>query len=125
GIQTGRNKTDGAIYESELFNQIKKINPSLTDHAITQGIEELMNSPNNQTAFNHLRNGLKITIQGENKQVKFIDFDNPQQNKFSYFPYLRIRTKQNNYLEPDLILFINYLPVVILEFKDPFRAGRN
>ncbi|CFW92686.1 Putative type-1 restriction enzyme [endosymbiont DhMRE of Dentiscutata heterogama] len=125
GIQTGRNKTDGAIYESELFNQIKKINPSLTDHAITQGIEELLNSPNNQTAFNYLRNGLKITIQGENKQVKFIDFDNPQQNKFSYFPYLRIRTKQNNYLEPDLILFINYLPVVILEFKDPFRAGRN
>jgi len=97
----------------------------LTDHAIIQGIEELLNSPNNQTAFNYLRNGLKINIQGENKQVNFIDFDNPQQNKFSYFPWLRIRAKHNNYLEPDLILFINYLPVVILEFKDQTRAGRN
>jgi type I restriction enzyme R subunit len=85
----------------------------------------LLNAPDNQTAFNFLRNGLKITIQGENKQVNFIDFDNPQQNRFSYVPYLRIRAKQNNFLEPDLILFVNYLPVVVLEFKDQFRAGRN
>jgi type I site-specific restriction-modification system R (restriction) subunit len=108
-----------------LLNQIKKINPSLTDLAIMQGIKELLNSPDNQTAFNYLKNGLKITIQGENKQVNFIDFDHIQQNKFSYFPYLRIRTKHDNYFEPDLILFINYLPVVVFEFKDQIRAGRD
>ncbi|MCE8163719.1 MAG: HsdR family type I site-specific deoxyribonuclease [Candidatus Moeniiplasma glomeromycotorum] len=124
-LQYGRGeKTHNAIYESKLFPQIKKINPQLTDSAIMKGIEELFNSNDNQTAFNYLRNGLIISIQGENKKVKFIDFDNPQQNKFSYFPQLRILTKYNNYLEPDLILFINYLPVVVLEFKDQVRAGR-
>ena len=90
-----------------------------------KGIEELLNSKDKQEAFNRLRNGLIINIQGENKPVNFIDFANPQQNRFSYFPHLRIRTKQNNYLEPDLILFINYLPVVVFEFKDQTRAGRN
>ncbi len=124
-LQYGRGeKTHTAIYESKLFPQIKKINPQLTDSAIMKGIEELFNSKDNQEAFNYLRNGLIINIQGENKQVKFIDFANLQQNKFSYFPQLRIRTKYNNYLEPDLILFINYLPVVVLEFKDQVRAGR-
>jgi len=125
GIQTGRNKTQGAIYDSELFSQIKKINPSLTDRAIMQGIEELLKSPDNETTFKALRHGLKITIQGENKQINFIDFSEPQKNKFSYFPWLKIRTKHDNYLEPDLILFINYLPIIIFEFKDQTRAGRD
>ncbi|MCE8159091.1 MAG: type I restriction endonuclease subunit R [Candidatus Moeniiplasma glomeromycotorum] len=124
-LQYGRGeKTHTAIYESKLFPQIKKINPYLADNAIMKGIEELFSSKDNQEAFNYLRNGIIINIQGENKKVKFIDFDNPQQNKFSYFPQLRIRTKHNNYLEPDLILFINYLPVVVFEFKDQVRAGR-
>jgi type I restriction enzyme R subunit len=125
-LQYGRGeKTHTAIYESKLFPQIRKINPQCTDSAIMKGIEALFNnSKDNQEAFNYLRNGIIINIQGENKKVKFIDFDNPQQNKFSYFPQLRIRTKHDNYWEPDLILFINYLPVVVLEFKDQTRAGR-
>ncbi|CAH1755738.1 9166_t:CDS:2 [Entrophospora sp. SA101] len=124
-LQYGRGeKTHTAIYESKLFPQIKKNNPQLTDSAIMKGIEELLNSKDSQEAFNYLRNGITINIQGENKKVKFIDFDNPQKNKFSYFPQLRIRTKHDNYFEPDLILFVNYLPIVVLEFKDQVRAGR-
>ncbi|WP_147409548.1 type I restriction endonuclease [endosymbiont GvMRE of Glomus versiforme] len=119
GIQTGRDKTDGAIYESELFKQIRKINPSLNDSYIMKGIEELLNSQDHKIAFNYLRNGLKINIQGESKQVNFIDFNNPQKNKFSYFPWLNIRSRHGKLLEPDLILFINYLPVVVFEFKGP------
>lgn len=77
GIQFGRNKTDQAIYESELFTQIKKNNPYLTDSAIMKGIEDLLNSKSNQEAFNYLCNGIKINVQGENKQVNFINFANP------------------------------------------------
>src|SRR4051812_42741949 len=72
-LQYGRGeKTHTAIYESKLFPQIKKINPQRTDSAIMKGIEALFNSKDNQEAFNYLRNGIIINIQGENKQVKFI-----------------------------------------------------
>lgn len=67
-------KTHTAIYESKLFTQIKKINPYLADNAIIKGIEDLFNNKDNQEAFNYLRNGLKINIQGENKQVIFKDY---------------------------------------------------
>ena len=69
GIQFGRNKTDGAIYESELFNQIKKINPYLAVNYIAKGIEELLNS-SKEEAFNYMRNGIKVIFKEKaNKSI--------------------------------------------------------
>jgi hypothetical protein len=74
-LRCGRGeKTNGAIYESKLLPQIRKINPMLGDNAIMRGIESLLNSRDNQEAFNYLCFGIKVNINGENKQVNFIDF---------------------------------------------------
>ena len=127
-LQYGRGeKTNSAIYESKLFPQIKKINPYLTDNAIMQGINELLASKDETEVFKYLCSGIKVISQGENKHVQFIDFSpaNISKNKFSYFRELPIRNQYNTCFRPDLILFINYLPVVVFEFKDQFQAGLN
>jgi type I site-specific restriction-modification system R (restriction) subunit len=110
---------------SELFQQLKKINRNLNDSEISQGIDKLLSDKNHTAIFTSL---LKITsfttTSGEKKFIKFIDFEELDNNYFSYVSWggvsregLQIISQNNKPLEPDLILFINHLPLVICEFK--------
>lgn len=51
--------------------------------------------------------------------VKLIDFDNPDNNEFLVVDQYSVKGREEKGIRPDLILFINGLPLVLIECKSP------
>lgn len=67
---------------------------------------------------------LEFTVtQGVNAKpqtVKFIDFDNPDNNDYLIANQFEVQ-RVNNVCFPDIVIFINGIPVVVIEAKSPFK----
>ena len=74
-------------------------------------------------AYGWMVDGLNfIDSDGENKHVELIDFDNPSNNVFKVVNQLVIEYTNNGKSEtrrPDVVLFVNGLPLCIVELKNP------
>jgi type I restriction enzyme R subunit len=56
-------------------------------------------------------------------RARLIDFDNPANNDFLLVRQLTIQGPSEKTIRPDLILYINGLPLVVVELKDPANAA--
>lgn len=69
-----------------------------------------------------LTEGIDVTYKGKDRiitdKVKLIDFDHPDKNYFYVVSQFTIIEGQNN-RRPDLLVFINGLPLGIIELKNP------
>jgi type I restriction enzyme R subunit len=62
--------------------------------------------------------------------VKLIDFDNPENNQFLVTDSLPKRTSfevqgHGRSIEPDILVFVNGIPLVVVEAKDPTMTGKD
>lgn len=75
----------------------------------------------NYRLYQQIRNGIKIDIVKNGKSdfeiVKLIDFDNPENNTFTAVSQMWIQGKVY-YRRPDIIVFVNGLPLVFIELKN-------
>jgi len=55
--------------------------------------------------------------------ARLIDFDNPANNDFLVVRQLSVVGPNGKVIRPDLILFVNGLPLVVIELKDPANAA--
>ena len=71
--------------------------------------------------FKMIRNNKKIDVIKNGKKdfgfVKFIDFDNVENNTFTAVSQMWIQGRYN-YRRPDIILFVNGFPLVFIELKN-------
>lgn len=126
--------------ESVFKQSVKSINTTsddqkwLTDEQLEDLYEEVLDpSGNNLLEKNRnllhflLRDGeWKPTVDeneltGEqNPEVILIDFDHPERNRFIAINQFRIDTpgKGKGHIRPDIVLFVNGLPLVVIECKD-------
>lgn len=120
----------------EYFLQsIKAINttngkPWLTDSQLQDIYDEITEHSNknllevNKEIFQLLLNGTSVDkneLTGEEyPKVQFIDFKNPENNSFIAINQFRINTPgtPKGFIIPDIVLFINGLPLVVVECKD-------
>ena len=52
--------------------------------------------------------------------VKFIDFEQPERNDFLAISQFRVdRPGTSNFIQPDIVLFVNGIPLVVVECKNP------
>ena len=117
------------LYEEILFPCLKRINKDLPEDAINEAIYKLKNFESgsllqkNMIFTDCMQNGVpvKYFVKGEEKSdlVYLIDFENIDNNDF-------IVSNQWTFIEnaekrPDIILFINGLPLVVIELKSPSR----
>lgn len=78
----------------------------------------------NETATQHLLSGGKVEgLHGKNVSINLIDFDHPERNDFLAISQFRVdppgvNGPQGSY-RPDLVLFINGIPLVVIECKAP------
>ncbi|HLO85542.1 MAG TPA: type I restriction endonuclease subunit R [Nostocaceae cyanobacterium] len=57
---------------------------------------------------------------GREQTVRFIDFDHPERNDFLAINQFRVDAPgSRNYIVPDLVLFVNGIPLVVIECKSP------
>ena len=59
------------------------------------------------------------------KSVHFIDWDNVDNNDFLVVRQFEVQTLSGKSIFPDIVIFINGIPVVVLEAKSPFLEKGN
>jgi len=135
-----RNSFRDIILEQEFRSSLKCINLTddgrswLTNKQIDGVIQELTSQPGsgllkaNQTVYDLFIKNTTVyanEITGEqNPLVRLIDFTHPERNSFIAINQFRVDTPgaSRNAIIPDIVLFINGLPIVVIECKDKDMA---
>ncbi|MEB3148796.1 MAG: type I restriction endonuclease subunit R, partial [Sphaerospermopsis sp.] len=126
--QLERQKYDDVILKNRLTHAINTINPHIPLEAREQAqrIITTISSPdlinNNETFHKYLTEGIDIEYQLDGitrgDKVWLIDFTHPENNEFLAVNQFTI-IENNHNRRPDIILFINGLPLVVIELKNP------
>lgn len=117
------------LYEVELVSALQRINPDMPLDAINDALFKLKNFENaelvqkNEVFMDYLQHGVEVryTVKGEERAglVYLVDYDNPSNNSFivaNQWTFI-----ENSNKRPDILLFLNGLPIVLIELKSPSR----
>lgn len=117
------------FYEDVLIDSLYRINHGATNDAIQDALFKLKNFENgelvqkNAIYMDYLQNGIPVRyfVDGEERSsiVYLVDYKNPENNSFvvaNQWTFI-----ENSNKRPDLILFLNGLPIVLMELKSPSR----
>lgn len=117
------------LYEDVLMPCLQRVNPSLSMEAVSEAIYKLKNFESgmllqkNMVFMDYLQNGVpvKYYVNGEERStlVYLLDFTNPDNNDFTIANQWTII--ENSEKRPDVILFVNGLPLAVVELKSPSR----
>ena len=121
-------KYQDVLINEHVMDAIARLNPRLTEaqcSEVFRVINDIYSTSlisDNQAFHRLLTEGINIEVnhQGETKGLlaSLIDFDNPLNNKFYVVNQVTIRQDRHE-RRPDLILYINGLPLVVIELKNP------
>ncbi|MEW6653513.1 MAG: type I restriction endonuclease subunit R [Bacteroidota bacterium] len=129
---------DGKFSERELYsdivlverlrNAIYKLNPEIPPTAKEEAVKKVLRteSPhllvNNERFHNMLVNGVNVEYRkGEGTVhdiVHLFDFEDPENNDFLAVNQFTV-IENNNNRRPDIVLFVNGLPLAVIELKNP------
>ena len=117
------------LYEDVLLPCLRRVNPALPMDALNEAVYKLKNFENgtllqkNMVFTDYLQNGVpvKYFVNSEERStlVYLVDFKNPANNDFTIVNQWTII--ENAEKRPDVILFVNGLPLVVVELKSPSR----
>ena len=126
---TGRDSFTEVVMTPALREQLKVINPWLEDDQVEEVIKQLTASfPSTNLLANNkhvLQLLLENTSVSENRHtgdqsptVRFVDFKHRDNNRFTAVCQLKIRVLgTEHHIYPDIVLFLNGLPIVVIECK--------
>ena len=117
------------LYEEELIAALHRLNPKMPEDAINDALFKLKNFENaelvqkNALFMDYLQHGIEVRyfVKGEERSglVYIVDYKNPDNNSFvvaNQWTFI-----ENSNKRPDVLLFVNGLPVVLIELKSPSR----
>lgn len=117
------------LYEEELLSALHRLNPKMPEDAITDALFKLKNFENaelvqkNELFMDYLQHGIEVRyfVNGDECSglVYIVDYKNPDNNSFvvaNQWTFI-----ENSNKRPDVLLFLNGLPVVLVELKSPSR----
>ena len=119
-----------------LRSALEKLNPELTPAALTAAVDEIARDRSAMTAAAAnrgmhmlLKEGVQVSVPDperggqKSERVRVIDWENPYGNDFLLVSQMTI-TGPLYTCRPDLIGFVNGLPLVLIEFKKPGISAR-
>ena len=117
------------FYEDVLIESLYRINHGATNDAIQDALFKLKNFENgelvqkNAIFMDYLQNGIPVRyfVDGEERSsiIYLVDYKNSENNSFvvaNQWTFI-----ENSNKRPDLIVFLNGLPIVLMELKSPSR----
>lgn len=117
------------LYEDELLPALQTINPNLPMAALDDAVYKLKNFESgsllqkNMTFTDYMQNGVpvKYVEYGEERSglVYLIDYQNPKNNLYTVINQWTVI--ENSEKRADIVVFINGLPLVVVELKSPSR----
>ena len=122
-----RTTFEEVVLKQRLENAVRRINPTIPLDAQQDAVKQILRiaSPdvlsNNETFHRLLTEGIPVTkrVDGQERgdRVFLIDFENPLHNEFLVVNQFTIVENGVN-KRPDIILFVNGLPLVVIELKN-------
>ncbi|MBT4890122.1 MAG: HsdR family type I site-specific deoxyribonuclease, partial [Rhodospirillales bacterium] len=117
------------VLEKRLAKSIKQINPWINDENLRKVVRGLTKEQfptlmeANQSIWQQLTQYISVDQdlgKGRKGQtVKIIDFDNPSNNEFLCTNQFKVDGVNQNII-PDILLFVNGLPLAVIECKSPY-----
>ena len=125
----GRQTKSEVVLTARLASALKRFNPTATDAAIAKVIEELTHSRAvmspievNREIYTLLKDGVKVTLSDPDSEdetvevLRVIDWEHPEHNDFFAASQFWI-TGEMYTKRPDIVCFVNGIPLVLMEFK--------
>lgn len=118
-------------YVDALEPAIRRLNPTLPTEAIDEAIRSILFATDatliqsNETFMQHLQNGLEVSFMhnGEERTelVQLIDYADHTNNSFHIANQWRV--EGHDVIRCDMVVFVNGLPLVVVELKSPSEEG--
>jgi type I restriction enzyme R subunit len=143
-LEKERESPRSVLLIPRLKEAIRKLNDWLPEQHLDAVLREVVRTietpamPSlvacNELVHEALVKGVNVQLDlGEGLQfytVKLIDFDNPENNQFLVTDSLPKRTSfkvqgHERSIEPDILVFVNGIPLVVVEAKDPTTTGKD
>ena len=127
GMFKERESYADVVLVNRLRSAVYKINPHIPDDAKEEAIKKVLRVhspnllPNNEHFHKMLTDGVDIEYRKDRivgDKVWLVDFENISNNEFVAMNQFTIIEGQNN-KRPDVILFVNGLPLSVIELKNP------
>lgn len=117
------------LYEEELNDALHRLNPTIPKEGIADALAKIKNFENapliqkNARFMDYIQNGIEVRYFVSGKEhanlVYLVDYKNPEKNSFvvaNQWTFI-----ENSERRPDILIFLNGLPVVLVELKSPSR----
>ena len=133
-----RGDLSGVVFVEQLRATVRKLNPRLPESAVDSVVKSATKSDigdlvvRNQAFYKLLRDGVRVEYQapnshGQNEQkiemARLVDLEHWGNNCFVAVNQLEIRSRKGGKRIPDIIGFVNGLPLVVFELKNPLRES--
>ena len=116
------------ILKDRFRSALIKLNPNVPINTIDNAITQITN-PNtpglissNRQFNNWLSKGIKVVYMSDSEeigvQLKLVDYETPSNNNWLVVNQFAVSGDKNN-RRPDLVIFVNGLPLVVIELKNP------
>mgnify|MGYP006385372721 FL=1 len=113
-----------------VYDSLCRINPTLPSSAIDEAINKIKRLEGaNLIETNYrftllMQNGVEATFMNKKREiktdiVKLIDFDNPENNDFKVVNQYTMH--EYDVKRADIVVFVNGIPLVVVELKSPSR----
>ena len=125
---TGRENKKQCVLPQVLQAALARLNPGIPPEKLEEIARELCRdfSASDMTAVNYryynlIRNGIQIKLRRNGKEdfdfVKLVDYEHPENNTFTAVSQMWVRGRVY-WRRPDILLFVNGLPMVFIELKN-------
>lgn len=122
------------VLVTRLRDAIDKLNPNISQDAKEDALKKVLRteSPNviinNETFHRYLTDGVDVEMRTESgirgEKIYIVDFESPENNEFlAVNQFTVVEGNQNK--RPDIILFVNGLPLVVIELKNAVDENAN
>jgi len=133
GEHPERQRWHDVVLTGRFAHAVHTLNPSIPAEARESAIRQVLHiaSPelitNNETFHRYLTDGVEVEYQKDGitrgDKVWLIDYQEPENNEFlAVNQFTVIESKgmfQHAHKRPDIVIFINGLPLVVIELKNP------
>lgn len=119
------------VLEGTLVSALQRLNPAIQAEALDHAVHTMLRSPyatliqNNRWFHSLLTDGIEVEYSDAKSGVRragwarLIDYEDPRQNEMLVVRQLRVGGPSGRAIRPDLTVFLNGLPIVLIELKDP------
>ncbi|MCX6789576.1 MAG: type I restriction endonuclease, partial [Candidatus Gribaldobacteria bacterium] len=129
----GREHRGEVVLKKYLLPALQKLNPELPSESLSQAVDVITRNRSNlglvkanQEVYKLLCDGVNVSVAKENgetgtERVKFFDFEKVENNHFLAVSQMWVVGEMYS-RRPDVILFVNGIPLVLLELKASHKS---